>query len=130
MQCTVCNTKHYSSCCILSECINVEPDLRDLQRYVMPYVESDWESLCVELNFDKTGEAMDNIRTKWGENSKASCREVLRRWLKGEGEVPHTWGKMIECLTAIGALEAVGAIRAHLMAGSFACKSLNESYVV
>eukprot|EP00731_Ephydatia_muelleri_P033849 Em0039g35a len=43
--------------------------------------------------------------------------------MKGEGEDPHTWAKMIDCLTAIGALEAVGAIREHLFAGSCASGS-------
>ena len=90
----------------------------------MPHVENDWESLCIELNFDRTGDALDAIRAMWGENTKACCREVLKRWMKGEGEDPHTWAKMIDCLTAIGALEAVGAIREHLFAGSCACKSV------
>ena len=112
-------TTPFSLCFSLS--VPKEPVLRDLQRYVMPHIESDWESLCIELNFDKNGEVLDAIKKECGSNSKASCREVLRHWVKGEGEGPHTWGKMVECLKMIGASGAVNAIKEYL---SGVCKSL------
>ena len=108
-------------CSVLIIPVITEPDLRDLQRYVMPHIEGDWESLCIELNFDKNGEVLDAIKKEWGSNSKASCREVLKHWVKGEGEGPHTWGKMVECLKMIGASGAVNAIKEYL---SGVCKSL------
>ena len=78
---------------------------------------TDWESLCIELNFDEDGRVLEVIKKEHNNDLKACCREVLMRWLKGEGDGPRTWSKLIDCLNTIGAAGAVSAIKEHLLKG-------------
>ncbi|KAL5500432.1 hypothetical protein EMCRGX_G011992 [Ephydatia muelleri] len=91
-----------------------KPSTRDLQRHVVPHVR-EWESLCIELNVDQDGSVLGDIKRCCKDDSKACCREVLLRWLRGEGEGPPTWGTMIDCLQRIGAEEAIADIEENVL---------------
>ena len=75
----------------------------------------DWESLCIEFNIDQDGTVLEDIKRTCKDDSKACCREVLLRWLRGEGEGPPSWGRMIDCLQRIGAVEAVADIEENVL---------------
>ena len=97
-----------------SQAQHQKPSTRDLQRHVAPHVR-DWESLCIELNVDQDGRVLGDIKRCCKDDSKACCREVLLRWLRGEGEGPPTWGRMIDCLQRIGAEEAIADIEENVL---------------
>lgn len=55
-----------------------------------------WEDLALALHFD--GNALQQITRDRQGSVEAACREILTRWLAGEGRKPVTWATFIDAL--------------------------------
>ena len=58
-----------------------------------------WYDFGVYLDFDHTGEKLDQIKAEGlHEGPTVCCRNMFQHWLKGNGCQPTTWETLIELL--------------------------------
>ena len=58
-----------------------------------------WKQVGAQLNFDPSGNYLNIIEADRGkEGVESCCQTMFQHWLKGYGEQPATWGKLLEIL--------------------------------
>ena len=57
-----------------------------------------WYRFGILLDFDESGQQLEDIRCHYSDDSEACCRATLQHWLKGNGVQPCSWRKLIEVL--------------------------------
>ena len=71
--------------------------MQQLERFVgfevVKEVSPDWEKLALALHL--RGEI---IREQRHLQPEAACRNILQRWLSGDGRQPVTWDTLLDCL--------------------------------
>ena len=84
---------------------NIEPEIPDLIKFVIPKIAVEWETVAFLLNFEP--ERVNRIKVECLNNQAKCCREVFIHWLDSkEGVYPKTWKKLIETLSNITELAA------------------------
>lgn len=64
-----------------------------------------WKQVGAQLNFDPIGNYLNIIEADRGkEGVESCCQTMFQHWLKGSGEQPATWGKLLEVLKDCGFL--------------------------
>ena len=79
----------------LSCYMNVEPEMADLNKIVIPKVMNQWEELAEGFRYDD--EVITNIKTQSGGNPKKCCQEFFRNWRtsdNGNRVGPKTWSTL------------------------------------
>ena len=100
----MCITNHLFTCAsyifVLIYTANPKPNIKLLQRHVIPHVASKWLELGVEL-FD-TGEEsrLEDIESNHKNDVNKCCFEMFRLWLKTR--VNPTWTQIVEALESPG----------------------------
>ena len=77
----------------LQKCVGVSGMVFELVKEVS----TDWEKLALALHL--RGEI---IRKQSHFQAETACRNILQRWLNGEGRQPVTWGTLVDGLEDIG----------------------------
>ena len=78
---------------------------------VIPTVASKWRELSDLLEIDPN--VTENIEEKTKGDPEKACREVFRRWLKGEGVEP-TWEELLDTLDSLKFTVFVAELQAKL----------------
>ena len=77
---------------------------------VVKEVSTDWEKLALALHL--RGEI---IREQRHFQPEAACRNILQRWLNGDGQQPATWDTLLDCLEDIGHGTLAGYLRKEVV---------------
>ena len=97
------------------------PELWQLQKFVgvsgrvikvVEEVSADWDELALALHF--SGGVIQTVRESEHFQVKRACRDILHRWLDGQGLQPVTWNTLVECLEDINHLSLAGDLRKEL----------------
>ena len=59
---------------------------------------------------DEDGSIVDQITSQYQLNAVNITREIVKRWIRGEGKQPVTWKTLTDALTAIGLTELAKSI--------------------
>ena len=69
---------------------------------------------CDELGYilldDRDGSTVDQITEYHHHNPANITKEILKRWIRGEGKQPATWQTLIDTLRTIGLTELATSI--------------------
>ena len=65
---------------------------------IIPTVASQWQSLGDQLDFDKSGKKLKEIKETNQGDPKECCRSMFQHWIDGNGVQPCSWRKLIEVL--------------------------------
>ena len=85
--------------------------MQQLERFeVVKEVSPDWEKLALALHL--RGEI---IREQRHLQPEAACRNILQRWLSGDGRQPVTWDTLLDCLEDIGHGTLTGYLRKEVV---------------
>ena len=80
--------------------------MRDLNRYLIRKVSSEWEEVAYALGYKIS--TVKFIRNKHREDPKKCCREVFEDWLTtSNGVTPKTWHTLLVRLKEIESLGSV-----------------------
>ena len=97
------------------------PELWQLQRFVgvsgrvvgvIEDISPDWEKLALALHF--RGVIIRAVRESEHFQVERACRDILHRWLDGQGLQPVTWNTLVECLEDIDHGSLAGDLRKEL----------------
>ena len=81
---------------------------------IMQRVGTQYTDLGLILLNDKDGSIVEQITSEYQLNAVNIMREILKRWIRGEGKQPVTWKTLTDTLTAIGLTELVKSIQESL----------------
>ena len=72
---------------------------------VIESVAAQWEHLALALHFE--GRVIDSVKRNNFYQTEDACREMLRRWLEGQGETrqPVNWATLIDSLLEAGFID-------------------------
>ena len=74
-----------------------------------------WEDLATEFNFDSSGCQLRLFQCdSRGRTAVESCRDVLIRWLAGNGEQPATWRTLITILHSLKQMKLASMLESCL----------------
>ena len=76
----------------------------------MQRVGTQYTDLGLILLEDKDGSIVDQITSQYQLNAVNITREILKRWIRGEGKQPVTWKILTDTLAAIGLTELAKSI--------------------
>ena len=76
---------------------------------VMETVAAGWEHLAIALGFE--GYVLESIQRDAHFQTTTACRQILQRWLDGEGLHPVNWTTLTEALIEAGYLDLATDIR-------------------
>ena len=79
---------------------------------IMQRVGTQYTDLGLILLNDKDGSIVEQITSEYQLNG--ITREILKRWIRGEGKQPVTWKTLTDALVAIGLTELVKSIQESL----------------
>ena len=78
-------------------------------------VASDWMFIGDQLDFDKAGTKLNQIKADCGgEGVGACCRSMFQYWLNGNGLQPVSWDTLIEILNNCNFGELAERVRCYL----------------
>ena len=77
---------------------------------IMQRVGTQYIDLGIVLLNDKDGSIINQITTQHQLNGVNITREILMRWIRGEGKQPVTWKTLTDALKAIGLMELAKSI--------------------
>ena len=77
---------------------------------IMQRVGTQYTDLGLILLNDKDGSIVEQITSQYQLNAVNITREILKRWIRGEGKQPVTWKTLTDALTAIGLTELAKCI--------------------
>ena len=77
---------------------------------IMQRIGTQYIDFGIILLNDKDGSIVDQITTQYQLNAVNITREILKRWIRGEGKQPVTWKTLTDALTAIGLTELAKSI--------------------
>ena len=77
---------------------------------IMQRVGTQYTNLGLILLNDKDGSIVDQITSEYHWKAEDITREILKRWIRGEGKQPVTWKTLTDALTAIGLTELAKSI--------------------
>ena len=83
--------------------IDSKPTLRDLERFVVRQAASKWELLARSLGVQES--LISIVKRDKYYSCEEACREILNRWLNGEGNARGTVGSW---QSVMAALEEIG----------------------
>ena len=64
---------------------------------IVASVAEKWKDIGFQLDFDATGQQLDEIETGCEKDPSSCCQAMFQHWLMGNG-VEQTWGKLLEIL--------------------------------
>ena len=97
------NTQYKNNCNVLSFCTFIEPEMHDLNRFVIPHIAAKWEDVAYALCY-KTS-AVNIIRKNHIGDVIGCCKELFENWLEtGDGKKPKVWKTLITTLEKIDEL--------------------------
>ena len=80
---------------------------------VIKSVAPKWKDICIQMDFDPTGDTMDLIAST--ERDPESCsRSMFQKWLKRSEVQPATWGTLIQILEECKCNNLVGKVKGAL----------------
>ena len=109
--------------------IHRRPTVRELRMYVREHVLDKWEELADELGLDdedEVSEKLEELKEKWGEDSKKATFEVLKLWLNYY-KTKATWNTLIEALTRLKLEKALDSVQKYLSSKS-TCSCSDNSF--
>ena len=77
---------------------------------IMQRIGTQYIDFGIILLNDKDGSIVDQITTQYQLNAVNITREILKRWIRGEGKQPVTWKTLTDALAAIGLTELAKSI--------------------
>ena len=77
-------------------------------------VGTDYTDLGIFLLKDEDGVKVEQIKSDCRDKSAAIVREILTRWVRGQGRKPVTWKTLIEVLNIIKLSELASSIQTAL----------------
>ena len=77
-------------------------------------VGTDYTDLGILLLEDEDGAKVEQIKSDCRDKSAAIVREILMRWVRGQGRQPVTWKTLIEVLNTIKLTELASSIQTAL----------------
>ena len=77
---------------------------------IMQRVGTQYTDLGLILLNDEDGSIVEQITSEYQLNAINITREILKRWIRGEGKQPVTWKTLTDALTAIGLTELAKCI--------------------
>ena len=80
----------------------------------MSRVGTHYTNLGLILLDDEDGTIVEAITSQFHENAVKITREILTRWIRGEGIQPVTWKTLIDTLRNIGLTELATSIEQGL----------------
>ena len=90
---------------LLKFCIDTGANINIFRRIGTHYTD-----LGVMLLNDEDGSIVESITSQFHENASNISREILMRWIRGEGLQPVTWRTLIDTLQDIGLTELATCI--------------------
>ena len=83
---------------------------------VIEGVAAEWENLALALHFDSS--VIEIVRRDTFYQTEDACREMLRRWLEGQGGTrqPVNWRTLIESLLEAGFVDIAENLHAIIEA--------------
>ena len=97
----------------LPQLINL-PTTRGETIHIMQRVGTQYTDLGLILLNDEDGSIVEQITSEYQLNAVNITREILKRWIRGEGKQPVTWKTLTDTLAAIGLTELVKSIQESL----------------
>ena len=95
------SVNYFSGSSILSQ----EPQMMDLNRYVVPKIAAEWEDVAYALRFKIP--TVNSINQKNYSNPKKCCKELFKVWLStDQGVSPKTWATLLNKLKQVEELTA------------------------
>ena len=86
--------------------------------YIRDSLAGYWEDLLMMFNFEpvsSTDALIRRIRKDTGYLGEEACREVLIKWLSGDGKQPTTWETLINVIDDLGQGELASEIRSEIL---------------
>ena len=77
---------------------------------IMQRVGTQHDELGYILLNDRDGSLVDQITSDCHHKSATITKEILKRWIRGEGKQPVTWKTLTDALSAIGLTELAKSI--------------------
>ena len=77
---------------------------------IMQRVGTQYTNLGLILLNDKDGSIVDQITSEYHWKAEDITKEILKRWIRGEGKQPVTWKTLTDALSAIGLTELAKSI--------------------
>ena len=81
-----------------TDAIHMQPQLKDLCNWVVPYITDKWEKIGVQLLGEKNRHVVMTIRKDYHHSSEAGCEVMFEQWLQ---LCPNpNWNDLINALRA------------------------------
>ena len=89
------------------------PTMKLLTKWrIISTVSAKWRPLADVLEIDHNVTA--GIQERSHGDPELACREVLTKWLNGEGSTPVSWDELIDCVESVGFSMFAGELKAKL----------------
>ena len=89
-------------------------NLKSSRGNIFSVMSKDYQSLGHTLLNDDDGAIVDQISEECNYKSEKTMTEILKRWLRGKGKEPVTWGTLIEVLYNLGLSELASQVEGSL----------------
>lgn len=106
----------------LSSKLDTEPTISELTRFetksgltieIIDSLAPKWEKFASLLNFDPIGRQLNLIQCE-RRSAVDSCRDVMKHWLRGNGEQPTTWRTLVAILRSLSETKLAASLEETL----------------
>ena len=78
---------------------------------IIKSVAPNWKNICIQMDFDPTGDTMDLIVSTERGDPMSCSRSMFQKWLKRSEVQPATWGSLIQILEECECNNLVGKVK-------------------
>ena len=83
-----------------------EPEMYDLNEFVIPKIQAEWEDVAFALRYKI--HTVKAIKEKHREDPRKCCSGLLQDWLTTEnGKSPKTWSTLLDALRNVDTIASV-----------------------
>ena len=87
--------------------LNLEPEMFDLTKFVIPKIMKEWEYVAEAFRYDLA--TIETIKERGGGDAKQCCREFFKDWLTtdhGNRVGPKVWSTLLDVLKEVDDISA------------------------